>query len=125
MSTTTSSINNSLPPVAYTKAIDVWTNLCVTFVFLALLEYALVNYAARWAQKGCVILNSECSANMFFLFLNNRADAKANAAMMEPPPPRPIIDMGRGMEPHMENGKLPYAAHQENYHQQQVHKVYL
>ena len=59
------------------------------------------------------------------LFLNNRADAKANAAMMEPPPPRPIIDMGRGMEPHMENGKLPYAAHQENYHQQQVHKVYL
>ena len=58
-------------------------------------------------------------------FLNNRADAKANAAMMEPPPPRPIIDMGRGMEPHMENGKLPYAAHQENYHQQQVHKVYL
>ena len=70
-----------------------------------------------------MISNLDCSANTIYFY--NRADAKANAAMMEPPPPRPIIDMGRGMEPHMENGKLPYAAHQENYHQQQVHKVYL
>lgn len=86
MSTTTSSINNSLPPVAYTKAIDVWTNLCVSFVFLALLEYALVNYAAR-------------------------ADAKANSLMMEFLKERPInldLDPMFGNSHQMENGKLPY-----------------
>jgi len=40
-------MNIAGPIVSYTKAIDVWTGSCLTFVFAAVVQFVVVNYLAR------------------------------------------------------------------------------
>lgn len=42
-----SNVNASGPATSYIKAIDIWTWVCMTFLFGALLEFALVNCVLR------------------------------------------------------------------------------
>ncbi|XP_076029342.1 glycine receptor subunit alphaZ1-like isoform X1 [Oratosquilla oratoria] len=47
LTTLASGIRQSLPPVSYVKAIDVWVGVCMIMVFGALLQFTLVNWLAN------------------------------------------------------------------------------
>jgi cation transporter family protein len=83
MATQISGINASLPPVSYTKAIDVWTGVCLTFVFGALLEFALVNYASRSDQHKREMLTTALTQTQQMRW--REATAAAAAAGTAPP----------------------------------------
>ena len=42
---------SNLPRVSYVKAIDLWTAMCLMFVFAALLEFAYVNVTTRVEKR--------------------------------------------------------------------------
>ncbi|XP_064637928.1 glycine receptor subunit alpha-2-like [Lineus longissimus] len=51
ITTMNSSVSSSMAKVAYSKAIDLWMAVCLCFVFLALLEFAIANQLARREDK--------------------------------------------------------------------------
>ncbi|XP_064637905.1 glycine receptor subunit alpha-2-like [Lineus longissimus] len=51
ITTMNSSVSSSMAKVAYSKAIDLWMAVCLCFVFLALLEFAIANQLARGEDR--------------------------------------------------------------------------
>ena len=47
MTTQSTGARSQLPRVSYIKAIDVWMSVCLIFVFMSLLEFAVVNVFSR------------------------------------------------------------------------------
>ena len=60
----------SLPRVSYVKAIDIWMSTSVIFVFLAMLEFAVVNTLSRKEIRKLSIkaraVNNDKSADMVY-----------------------------------------------------------
>ena len=50
--TQSSGFSQSLPKVSYVKAVDIWTTMCLIFVFLALVEYACLNSLLRKTEES-------------------------------------------------------------------------
>ncbi|CAL8116333.1 unnamed protein product [Orchesella dallaii] len=48
----TAEANNTFPQTSYTKPVDVWTGTCLTFVFVALLEFAIVHYLSNRKENN-------------------------------------------------------------------------
>ncbi|XP_013389605.1 glycine receptor subunit alpha-3-like [Lingula anatina] len=59
LTTQSYSILQTLPRVSYVKAIDVWMSTCLIFVFLALLEFVLVNTSHRKITRRSIKGNAQ------------------------------------------------------------------
>ncbi|TKC45554.1 hypothetical protein EI555_000477, partial [Monodon monoceros] len=84
MTTINTHLRETLPKIPYVKAIDMYLMGCFVFVFMALLEYALVNYIffGRGPQRQKKAAEKAASANNEKMRLDvNKVSSKGKALL--------------------------------------------
>ncbi|XP_064636457.1 glycine receptor subunit alpha-4-like isoform X3 [Lineus longissimus] len=80
ITTQSAGARSQLPRVSYIKAIDVWMATCLTFVFGALIEFAIANFFARRAEAIKNRLEEEAKQRLFM-----SENANSTMEMVETP----------------------------------------
>ncbi|XP_064110648.1 glycine receptor subunit alpha-2-like isoform X2 [Macrobrachium nipponense] len=93
LTTLASGIRQSLPPVSYVKAIDVWVGMCMIMVFGALLEFTFVNWLAN--KK---ILNPGNTFRVPRIFAGSDAEQLACAEDPAAKPPTTYMMYARALD---------------------------
>ena len=115
MTTISTGVRSSLPRISYVKAIDIYLVMCFVFVFVALLEYAAVNYLywdlrARKRKHKHIEENSKdfeiperlsplVGLSTTSMTLHRRKNRRNHANLMQLPRPRPLVRQNPALDP--------------------------
>ncbi|XP_042887927.1 glycine receptor subunit alpha-3-like [Penaeus japonicus] len=73
---------NKLPNVSYVKALDVWMGACTVFVFLAMVEFTIVNYIGRRRRR--LLFRSAAAADQTKLVAQERRESICSTTVGTP-----------------------------------------
>ncbi|KAG8192425.1 hypothetical protein JTE90_017956 [Oedothorax gibbosus] len=85
---------SSLPPVSYVKAIDVWMSSCTVFVFMSLMEFAVVNHYMGYTGSSKLMRGySVDELDKLLLQRKNGINVRGNSFSSPPRTPNTCCDL--------------------------------
>jgi len=76
-------MNEGMPRVSYTKALDVWMSVCLFFIFAAMCEYCVAHVFLRHEEEEM----EEAAASRYQLHADSNSSRDKNVGQASSPPP--------------------------------------